>query len=113
MAVLSVDQHDSLVGRQQHLSPRMPAVYCNTSIYSEKLRLLIALPSQLMENGVTMENGVHAMLTATEERRPAPKPAPTLLLLILVTTVWEMLAIHNLVTRTLVQVMQLSYATVL
>ena len=57
-----------------------------------------------MDNGVIMENGVNVMLNATEERRPAPKPAATLLLLILVTTVWEMLTIHNLVTRTLVQV---------
>ena len=51
-----------------------------------------------------MENGVTVMLTALEERRPAPKPAATLLLLILVTTVWEMLTIHNLVTKILVQV---------
>ena len=57
-----------------------------------------------MDNGVIMENGVTVMLTATEERRPAPKPAATLHLLILVTTVWEMLTIHNLVTKTLVQV---------
>ena len=57
-----------------------------------------------MENGVIMENGVLVMLSAAEECRTAPKPAPTLLLLILVTTVWEMSAIHNLVTNTLVQV---------
>ena len=51
-----------------------------------------------------MENGVNVMLNATEERRPAPKPAATLLLPILVTTVWEMLTIHNLATKILVQV---------
>ena len=51
-----------------------------------------------------MENGVTVMLNATEERIPALKPAPTLLLLILVTTVWEMLTIHNLATKILVQV---------
>ena len=51
-----------------------------------------------------MENGVNVMLNATEERIPALKPAPTLLLLILVTTVWEMLMIHNLATKILVQV---------
>ena len=69
-----------------------------------KVSLLTALLLQLMESGVIMENGAHVMLTAAEERRPAPRPAPTLLLLILVTTVWEMSAIHNLVTNTLVQV---------
>ena len=57
-----------------------------------------------MVNGVIMENGVTVMLNAMEERRPAPKPAPTLLLLILVTTVWEMLTIHNLATKILAQV---------
>ena len=69
-----------------------------------KVSVLYAFLLQLMDNGVIMENGVTVMLTATEERRPAPKPAATLHLLILVTTVWEMLTIHNLVTRTLVQV---------
>ena len=69
-----------------------------------KVSVLYAFLLQLMDNGVIMENGVTVMLNATEGRRPAPKPAATLHLLILVTTVWEMLTIHNLVTRTLVQV---------
>ena len=83
-----------------------------------KVSLLIALPLQLMENGVIMENGVHAMLTAAEERRPAPRPALTLLLPILVTNVREMLTTQSPVTKTLVQVeienvMPLQYLTCL
>ena len=72
--------------------------------HKAKVSVLYAFLLQLMDNGVIMENGVTVMLNATEERIPALKPAPTLLLLILVTTVWEMLMIHNLATKILVQV---------